>query len=280
MQSRTLRAPAPGWAGWAVAVLLWVAADRATSQPRYRIATEGNRITRLSNGLFDARYTDQIVANLDDYLRYGVNTLVVCLQGGGLGKDELYPRVFNADGSLILQSVVWSNLRRLLLETDRRGMVLMIQYWYFRRDENVPDDEKALEITRRATSWLKDTGYENYLFDVVNEFGHPDYGNRKVFSTPEGALRFLDAVYEVNPAVLACIRRGVAVYHGDMLCRGASGGSSPGSSSGTTRSRIRSSPRTTIPRSAPSPRTRRPSPTSTTSSTPRSSTSGPPGETP
>jgi hypothetical protein len=222
MQSRTLRAPAPGWAGWAVAVLLWVAADRATSQPRYRIATGGNRfvlvdrgsqekrpfdmwITRLSNGLFDARYTDQIVANLDDYLRYGVNTLVVCLQGGGLGKDELYPRVFNADGSLILQSVVWSNLRRLLQETDRRGMVLMIQYWYFRRDENVPDDEKALEITRRATSWLKDTGYENYLFDVVNEFGHPDYGNRKVFSTPEGALRFLDAVYEVNPAVLACI---------------------------------------------------------------------------
>ena len=41
------------------------------------------------------------------------------------------------------------NLQRLLDETDKRGQVLMIQYWYFLRDEAVPNDADALKTTRK-----------------------------------------------------------------------------------------------------------------------------------
>jgi len=194
-----------------------------TAQPRHRILTERNRFrledlntkqvrefdlwsTRLANAMFDSRFTDRVIANLDDYLRFGVNTLSVSIQGGNLGSTSFntrYPAVYNQDGSLKLSSPVWSNLKRLLDETDRRGMALIIQYWYFKRDENVPTEGAVLEATRRVTAWLKDTGHRNYILDLVNEFGHQEYGSRAVFTTVEGALELLNAVYETDADALA-----------------------------------------------------------------------------
>ncbi len=162
--------------------------------------------TRLANALFDSRFTDRVIANLDDYLRYGVNTLSVGIQGGNLGTpafNTVYPRVYNSDGTLDTNSVVWKNLDRLLDETDRRGIVLMVQYWYFKRDENVPSDADALKTTRLVTQWLKRTGHRNFVLDLVNEFGHTEYQSRPLFTTVPGALQLLDEVYRVDPSLLA-----------------------------------------------------------------------------
>ena len=202
---------------------LFLCSSWTAGQPKYRIQSEKNRFlienrvtkqvrefdmwsTRLANALFDSRFTDRVVANLDDYLRYGINTLSVGIQGGNLGSvdfNKLYPRVYNSNGSLKLECEVWSNLRRLLDETDRRGMVLIIQYWYFKRDENVPSETAVLEATRRITRWLEATGHQNYILDLVNEFGHTEYSKRSLFSTVDGALKLLNAVYEENPDLLA-----------------------------------------------------------------------------
>jgi len=202
---------------------------RTPAQTRHRISSDRNRFliedlgtqrtrpfdmwfTRLANALMDVEATDGVIAQLDDYRRYGVNTIQVGIQGGNLGanKNHLYPVVYNADGTLKLASVVWGNLDRLLAETDRRGMVLNIQYWYHLRDENVPDDQKAIEITRAVTQWLKNTGRRNYMLDVVNEFDHNAFQvpgqpsvKRPLFSTLEGALTLLEAVYDVDPSVIA-----------------------------------------------------------------------------
>lgn len=202
---------------------LLVCAALLPAQPRHRVFARESRFciedlntsqvrefdmwsTRLANAAFDPRFTDRVIANLDDYLRYGVNTLSVNIQGGNLGStayNALHPRVYNANGTLDLKSPVWANLGRLLDETDRRGMVLIIGYWYFKRDENVPTESAALDITRRVTQWLQGSGHRNYILDLVNEFGHPEYQQRSLFSTVTGALQLLDAVYSVQPDVLA-----------------------------------------------------------------------------
>lgn len=162
--------------------------------------------TRLANAAFDDRFCDDVIENLDDYMRYGVNTLSVGIQGGNLGSNTFntkYPRVYNADGTLKLNSVVWNNIKRLLRETDRRGMVLMVQYWYFKRDENVPTEAAVLSATRTITQWLKATGHQNFVLDLVNEFGHTEYSNRSIFSTVNGALKLLNEVYRVDANILA-----------------------------------------------------------------------------
>ena len=132
----------------------------APGQPRHRILRKQNAfemeeitsgikrpfdmwITRMANALFDPVYTDQVVSNLDDYRRYGINTVLVSVHGGGLGGAK-YPKVYNTDGSLDLTSVVWSNLLQILAETDKRGMAVQIQYWYFLRVDDVPLDTATL----------------------------------------------------------------------------------------------------------------------------------------
>ena len=192
----------------------------ASAQPFHKITSEGNRfmlenlstakkkpfdmwVSRLANALVNTEFTDQIVANLDDYQRYGVNTFVVSLQGANLGqgKNGLYPRHYNTDGTLDLQSPLWTNLERLLRETDKRGMVLILQYWYSLRAYLVPDDGKALDATRRVTQWLKDRKYKHYILDVVNEVPHDAYGSRPIFITID-VLKVIDAVKSVNPDLL------------------------------------------------------------------------------
>ncbi len=160
-------------------------------------------LSRLANSCFDTRYTDLVIEQLDDYKRYGVNTIVVGIQGGNLqtNKNFLYPKTYNPDGSLDLSSVVWSNLNRILDETDRRGMVVMVQFWYFLRDEQVPTDAAALTCTTNAAKWLAATGHQNLMLDIVNEFTHPAYDGRPLFTTANGALQLIHAAKAELPGV-------------------------------------------------------------------------------
>ena len=189
----------------------------ADSQPRHRIhrnmgtfeleeiATGVKRpfdmwITRLANALFTPAYTDEIISNLDDYRRYGINTILVSIHGGGLGGPK-YPKVYNTDGTLDLTSPVWSSLAKILEETDKRGMVVQLQYWYFLRINDVPLDADAVIATENVSKWLKNTGYEHVILDVVNEYAHLSH-TRPLFNTLQGALEIIRAVRKEHPSIL------------------------------------------------------------------------------
>lgn len=209
----------------------------AQGAKRHKLSIQGNRffleeigtgnprpfdvwLTRLANACFDTRYTDLVIEQLDDYKRYGVNTLVVGIQGGNLqtNKNFLYPKTYNPDGSLDMSSVVWSNLNRILDETDRRGMIVMVQFWYFLRDEQVPTDAAALACTTNAAKWLAATGHQNLMLDIVNEFTHPAYDNRPLFTTANGALQLIHAAQTELPGVPAGVspKSGIAAPSGTI----------------------------------------------------------------
>lgn len=201
-----------------IAAALVLVAIVGTAQPRHAIhrvgagwaledlATNERRpfdmwISRLANAAFDARYTDAVIEQLDDYKRYGINTIVVSLQGGAIGRAT-YPRVFHPDGALDLASPVYANLRELLRATDERGMVVILQVWYFNRVPNVPTDKAALRATRNAVRWFRNTGYRHFVYDLVNELGTGFAKQRALFSTLPGAIALLDVVRQEHPGVL------------------------------------------------------------------------------
>lgn len=196
----------------------------ATAQSGHRLITNGNRFvledratavkrpfemwtTRLANAFVTQSFADRVIAALDDYVRYGVNTVCISVQGGelGPGANTLYPKTLNADGTLDLASPVWARLDRFLDETDRRGIAVNVMIWYHRRAIEVPDDTNALAATRAVAAWLRATGHEHYFYDVANEFDHnayrfPDNGpKRPLFSTLQGALALVHAVQQVDP---------------------------------------------------------------------------------
>lgn len=207
--------------------LLLVLAVGVAGQPRHRLFAGGNRLlledrttgrvrpfpmwnTRLANALFDPRFTRQVVAALDDYRRYGVNTVDVSIQGGEMGpnRNQLYPAVFHTDGSRDTASPVWSRLEWLLDETDSRGMALNVMIWYHRRHVEVPEDANALAATRATACWLRATGHRHYFYDVVNEFEHYAFvdpgtqARRPLFTSLPGALALVHAVHEEDPGPL------------------------------------------------------------------------------
>ena len=123
---------------------------------------------RCSNALIGNATTDDLIAALDLYQSYGVNTVSVFLMGSRFGDVKGYL----PDGSL--NPVYRDRLERILEATDRRGMITIVGCLYWstsRAKENLSnwtqeDADKALGNTAR---WLGERGFRHVILDPDNE---------------------------------------------------------------------------------------------------------------
>jgi hypothetical protein len=102
------------------------------------------------------------------YLEYGVNTFSVFVMGSRFGDLKGY----RPDATL--EPVVAERLRRVLVEADRRNMIVIVGclYWSTSRAKeelagwSQADAEAAIENTAR---WLARHGFQNVILDPDNE---------------------------------------------------------------------------------------------------------------
>jgi hypothetical protein len=118
------------------------------------------------------RNTEEFCAHLPEYRAHGLLAVTVGLQGGGPNyRREVYDRYVNSafrpDGSL--RAAYFDRLRRVLEAADRAGMVVIVNYFYWKQARRIPDDDVLRGITGRVTEWLLSTGHRNILVDVANE---------------------------------------------------------------------------------------------------------------
>ena len=129
------------------------------------------------------RNTDEFCQMLPVYRSHGLLGVTVGLQGGGaIYSPDVYDRYDNSayrpDGSF--RPAYFDRLKRVLRAADQCGMVVIVNYFYWKHVERIPDDETICEITEKVTDWLLSTGYRNILVDVANEAG--EFWNRELFS--------------------------------------------------------------------------------------------------
>ena len=146
---------------------------------QYVLSVKGNQIVlnerpvkllglRCSNALISDVKTDELIANLDRFKSYGVNTISVFLMGSRFGDIKGY----HADASL--DPVYAARLGRIVEAADRRGMIILVGclYWSTSKARSdlggwqQADADKAIGNTIR---WLKDHKYRNVFVDVDNE---------------------------------------------------------------------------------------------------------------
>src|ERR1017187_2307121 len=146
---------------------------------QYVLSVKGNQIVlnerpvkvlglRCSNALISEAKTDELIANLDGFKSYGVNTISVFLMGSRFGDIKGY----HADASL--DPVYATRLGRIVEATDRRGMIVLVGCLYWSTSTansdlghwRQTDADKAIGIT---IQWLKDHSYRNVFGDVDNE---------------------------------------------------------------------------------------------------------------
>ncbi len=145
---------------------------------------------RLSNGLISDAKTDELIGRLDEFARYGVNTISVFLQGSRFGDV----RGYRADATL--DPVLAGRLGRIIEAADARGMVVLVGCLYhgdsrgWWRHWTQADAERAVAHT---IGWLQKNKYRNVFVDVNNEHMAP-FDDSKLIA----AAKAVDSSYVVG----------------------------------------------------------------------------------
>jgi hypothetical protein len=133
------------------------------------------------------RNTDGLCAMLTEYRQHGLLAVTVGLQGGGaIYAPQVYDHYVNSayepDGTL--KSAYFDRLRRVLQAADGAGMVVIVNYFYWKQAARLEGEDVIRRVTERVTDWLLRTGRRNILVDVMNEAGewdvHPILSGREV----------------------------------------------------------------------------------------------------
>ena len=89
----------------------------------------------------------------------------------------------------------FDRLARVLAAADNAGMVVIVNYFYWKQVQRIPDDDVLRDITRRVTEWLLKTGHRNILVDVANESA--DWWRRPALQ-PANIHEFIEIVQGVE----------------------------------------------------------------------------------
>ena len=144
---------------------------------------ETRRLWRYpDSGVWDPdRNTSELCRALPEYRRQGLLAITVGMQGGGsIYSQPTYDRYrnsgFTVDGSL--KEPYLDRLRRVLAAADSCGMVVIVNYFYWKQVLRIPDDA-VRQATQKMTEWLLASGFRNILVDVANE-SNP-FWHREIF---------------------------------------------------------------------------------------------------
>ena len=125
-------------------------------------------------GVWDPdRNTDEFCAALPRYRSHGLLGVTVGLQGGGsVYNPDVYDYYINSAFTRTgdLKPAYFERLRRVLNAADAAGMIVIVNYFYWRQLQWLDGERAILRAVESATDWLLDTGYTNILVDLMNEF--------------------------------------------------------------------------------------------------------------
>ncbi|MHB1355697.1 MAG: hypothetical protein ACYCZF_06945 [Anaerolineae bacterium] len=146
-------------------------------------------------GLWDPeRNTNDFIASLSEYRRHGLLAVTVGLQGGGaVFTDDIYNHytnsAFTPEGAL--KPAYCRRLERVLAAADLAGMVVIVNYLYWRQATRFVNEVAIERAVAEASHWLLATGYRNILLDINNEANvWPGAAPKSL--TPEYAHRLIE----------------------------------------------------------------------------------------
>jgi hypothetical protein len=117
------------------------------------------------------RNTREFVAAMREWRRHGLLAFTINLQGGspeGYSKAQPWHNsAFEADGSL--RADYLARLERVLDESDRLGMAVILGLFYFGQDERLRDEAAVVRGVDAAVSWVLAKGYRHVLVEIDNE---------------------------------------------------------------------------------------------------------------
>jgi len=121
---------------------------------------------RLSNALISDSATDELIAHLDTFAYYGLNSFSIYLQGSRFGDIKGY----REDCSV--ESVYGSRLSHIIEAADEKGFVVLVGCLYWGDSRALWESWTQTDANKAVANtviWLREHNYRNVFIDVDNE---------------------------------------------------------------------------------------------------------------
>jgi hypothetical protein len=149
---------------------------------------------RVASATMSDTLTDHLIAQLDDYKRYGVNSVTVFYQGSS--GDQFDP--FSADGTSI-DAAHHARMLRIIEACAERDMVVFVGIFYHVAQPQLLDWQASVQAVRTVAQAL--TPYDNVVFNVANQHNVEAYAALpwSRVQTLDGLVELFQAAHEVDP---------------------------------------------------------------------------------
>lgn len=143
-------------------------------QGLFQYRNQDGRFDRFGKKFDPERNTDELIAALPQWYRYGLRAFTVGLMGGGpcmSHKDwgDFEFGSFSADGKTLDESVK-ARLVRVIQAADELGMLVIVSFLYHGQFRYLGSDEAVENACKTATEFLCSLDYDNIIIEVANEY--------------------------------------------------------------------------------------------------------------
>ena len=154
------------------------------------------RYARFGFECFDPdKNTDDLIAALPEWYKYGLRAFTVGFQGGGpcftVNNSEINNNPFGTDGTTIDPAYL-ARMDKLIQGADKAGMAVIVSYFYGAQAERISDDLSIMRTVKTASNWLRDKGYKNVIIEIANEHTVPPFLKHPILYTPDGVVTLMD----------------------------------------------------------------------------------------
>ncbi len=181
---------------------------------------EPERFNRWGRGPYDPdRQTDELIAALPQWYRYGLRAFTVGFQGGGpcftVPANTIGNNPFGEDGKQI-DTAYATRMDRLIRAADEIGMVVIVSYFYVAHIGKLADEDAVREAVKTASRFLVDGGYKNVIIEIANE--HDLLRDRMVAATPEGMASLIQIAQKEVGGTIPVGSSGTGGYATKEVC--------------------------------------------------------------
>lgn len=119
------------------------------------------------------RQTNEFIAHLPEYKKYGVIGFTINFQGGGpvarkfTSRQKWINTAFREDGSLKPKYV--GRIKRVIEAAGKTGIIPIVGFFYFGQDRRLRDERAVKQAVVKAVEFLKQLDNQNLLIEINNE---------------------------------------------------------------------------------------------------------------
>ncbi|HHW11167.1 MAG TPA: glycoside hydrolase family 5 protein [Firmicutes bacterium] len=141
--------------------------------------------------------TDNLIAALPEWYKYGLRAITVGFQGGWpvftTDVRTIDNNPFGTDGRQLDEAYA-ARMDRIIRAADSLGMVVIVNFLYWAQAHRLKDGRAVVAAIETASSFIKNGGYTNVIIDLANEYNIEYWNERYLIKSHESMQVLMDLV--------------------------------------------------------------------------------------